>query len=55
LNDPESVSIYFQNNNNLYQSTKCIEWIPGKSYSIFSIQDVKGMDADTLFVKTYLR
>lgn len=55
LNNPESVNIHFYNNNNLYQSTKLIEWVPGKSYSIFSIQDVKGMNADTLFVKTYLR
>lgn len=55
LNKPESINVHFYNNNNLYQSTKIIEWVPNKSYSIFSIQDVKGMDADTLFVKTYLR
>lgn len=55
LNNPESVNIHFYNNNNLYQSTKLIKWVPGKNYSIFSIQDVKGMNADTLFVKTYLR
>lgn len=55
LKKPESINIHFYNNNNLYQSTKLIQWIPNKSYSIFSIQDVKGMDADTLFVKTYLR
>ena len=55
LNNPESINVHFYNNNNLYKSTKIIKWIPNKSYSIFSIQDVKGMDADTLFVKTYLR
>ncbi len=55
LNNPKSINVHFYNNNNLYKSTKIIKWIPNKSYSIFSIQDVKGMDADTLFVKTYLR
>lgn len=54
LTSPKKIRIYFQNTNNLYHSIKVIEWIPSISYSIFSIQDVKGMDADTLFVKTYL-
>lgn len=55
LKNPERVRIYFQNTNNLYQSIKLIDWCPSKSYSIFSIQDVKGMSTDTLFIKTYLR
>lgn len=54
LKSPSKLRIYFQNTNNLYQSIKVIEWVPNAYYSIFSIQDVKGMDADTLFIKTYL-
>jgi hypothetical protein len=52
LNKPSRIYFYFQNANNLYSSSKIIDWNVEKSYSIFSIQDVKGMDADTLFVKT---
>lgn len=54
IKSPECIRFYFQNSNNLYQSTKVIEWVPNKYYYIYSIQDVKGMNADTLFVKTYL-
>lgn len=50
LNKPDRVRIYFLNTNNLYQSVKLIDWKPSKSYSIFSIQDVKGMSADTLHI-----
>lgn len=50
LNKPERVRIYFLNTNNLYQSVKLIDWYPSRSYSIFSIQDVKGMSADTLHI-----
>ncbi len=52
LNKPNRIYFYFQNANNLYSSSKIVDWNVEKSYSIFSIQDVKGMDADTLFVKT---
>lgn len=54
IKSPDKIRIYFQNNNNLYRSVKIIEWVPTTYYSIYSIQDVKGMDADTLFIKTYL-
>lgn len=53
LNEPQHVRIYFRNTNNLYESVKIIEWEIGKYYSIYSKQDVKGMEADELFVKTY--
>lgn len=52
--NPTRVQIYFQNTNNLYESSKFIVIEPGKFYSIFSLQDVKGMSADTLFIKTFL-
>lgn len=52
LKKPNRIYFYFQNANNLYSSSKIVDWNVEKSYSIFSIQDVKGMDADTLFVKT---
>ena len=52
LNKPNRIYLYFQNANNLYRSSKIIDWNLAHSYSIFSIQDVKGMDADTLFIKT---
>ncbi len=50
--NPSKICIYFQNNNNLYYSSKYIEWDLKKSYSIFSIQDVNGMEADTIFIKS---
>ncbi len=51
LNNPDKIAIYFQNNNNLYYSSKYIQWDLKKSYSIFSIQDVKGMQPDTIYIK----
>lgn len=53
LKSPDLLRIYFSNSNNLYESVKLIVIKPNKYYSIFSIQDVKGMKPDTLFVKTY--
>jgi patatin-like phospholipase/acyl hydrolase len=52
VNNPTMLRFYFLNANNLYTSSKTIQWIPSKSYSIYSIQDVKGLNADTLFVKS---
>ena len=54
LNNPKLIRVYFINNNNLYQSVKILNWAPNKFYSIYSVQDVQGMDPDTLFIKTYL-
>lgn len=54
LANPKKVVIYFLNQNNLYESSKLIEIVPNHSYSIFSVQDVNGMNPDTLFVKTFL-
>lgn len=51
---PMRIQIYFQNTNNLYESSKYIVIEPNKFYSIFSLQDVKGMDPDTLFIKALL-
>ncbi len=53
LNSPTHVRIYFRNTNNLYESVKIIEWEIGRYYSVYSKQDVKGMDPDYLFIKTY--
>ncbi len=50
LKNPSRIYIYFLNTNNLYTSSKIINWDLNKSYSIYSIQDVKGMDADTLYI-----
>lgn len=50
LKNPSRIYIYFLNTNNLYTSSKVINWDLAKSYSIYSIQDVKGMDADTLYI-----
>lgn len=52
VENPSKICIYFQNNNNLYYSSKYIIWDLKHSYSIYSIQDVKGMDADTIFIKS---
>ncbi len=49
---PNKICIYFQNNNNLYYSSKYIVWDLKTSYSIFSIQDVKGMESDTIYIKS---
>lgn len=52
VENPIRICIYFQNNNNLYYSSKYIDWDLKKSYSIFSIQDVNGMESDTIFIKS---
>jgi hypothetical protein len=50
--NPTKLCFYFLNSNNLYTSSKTIQWTPSNSYSIYSIQDVKGLGADTIFVKS---
>lgn len=52
LKKPTRVYIYFLNTNNLYTSSKIINWEINKSYSIYSIQDVKGMEADTIYIRS---